>query len=164
MSENYIVINGKRAELTEEQMKVLGIEVKKNPFDRVSGDDRYYYTIVSSDVLRRVDINDRTDRMLYNAINYFGDKAFAEQVALHQLLYRKLLKFAYDNGFEDTAKWDGNNSLWHIIYNKVNDVFITMKKSASKDFTVYFSSEEGADRAIHEVVEPFVKEHPEFMW
>ena len=62
MSENYIVINGKRAELTEEQMKVLGIEVKKNPFDRVSSDDRYYYTIVSSDVLRRVDINDRTDR------------------------------------------------------------------------------------------------------
>ena len=164
MSKNYIVINGKRAELTEEQMKVLGIEVKKNPFDRVSSDDRYYYTIVSSEVLRRVDINDRTDRMLYNAINYFGDKAFAEQVALHQLLYRKLLKFAYDNGFEDTAKWDGNNSHWHIIYNKVNDVFITMKKSASKDFTVYFSSEEGADRAIHEVVEPFVKEHPEFMW
>ena len=92
MSKNYIVINGKRAELTEEQMKVLGIEVKKNPFDRVSSDDRYYYTIVSSDVLRRVDINDRTDRRLYDAINYFSDKAFAEQVALHQLLYRKLLQ------------------------------------------------------------------------
>ena len=71
-------------------MKVLGIEVKKNPFDRVSSDDRYYYTIVSSDVLRRVDINDRTDRRLYDAINYFSDKAFAEQVALHQLLYRQI--------------------------------------------------------------------------
>ena len=106
MSKNYIVINGKRAELTEEQMKVLGIEVKKNPFDRVSSDDRYYYTIVSSDVLRRVDINDRTDRRLYDAINYFSDKAFAEQVALHQLLYRKLLKFTYDNEYEDTAEWD----------------------------------------------------------
>ena len=28
MSENYIVINGKRAELTEEQMKTLGVKVK----------------------------------------------------------------------------------------------------------------------------------------
>ena len=29
---------------------------------------------------------------------------------------------------------------------------------------VWFSSEEGAERAIEEVVEPFVKEHPEFKW
>ncbi len=164
MSENYIVINGKRAELTEEQMKVLGIKVKKNPFDRDGSNNRCYYTIVGGDVLRRVDINDRTDRMSYNAVNYFNDGKFAEQVALHQLLYRKLLRFAYDNECEDTAVWDGVNPHWHIIYNKVNDVFITMKKLASKDFTVYFSTEEGAERAIGEVVEPFMKEHPEFVW
>lgn len=157
MSDNY-------AELTEEQMKALGIEVKKNPFDRVGGDDKYYYAIVSGDVLRRIDINDKTDRRLYNAVNYFNDRKFAEQVALHQLLYHKLLKFAYDNGCEDAAKWDGVNPHWHIIYNKVNNVFITMKKLASKDFTVYFSTEEGAERAIGEVVEPFMKEHPEFVW
>ena len=29
---------------------------------------------------------------------------------------------------------------------------------------VYFSSEEGAKRAIHEVVEPFMEEHLEFVW
>lgn len=29
---------------------------------------------------------------------------------------------------------------------------------------VYFSSGEGAERAIKEVVEPFVKEHPKFKW
>ena len=29
---------------------------------------------------------------------------------------------------------------------------------------VYFSSEKGAKRAIKEVVEPFMKEHPEFVW
>ena len=164
MGENYIVINGKRAELTEEQMRVLGIEVKKNPFDRVSVDDRYYYTIVSGDVLRRVDINDRTDRGLYNAINYFNDKAFAEQVALHQLLYRKLLKFAYDNGFEDTAKWDGNNSHWVIRYNDNLNKFDSYCQNSYKAQDVYFSSEEGTMRAIEEVVGPFVKEHPEFVW
>ena len=29
---------------------------------------------------------------------------------------------------------------------------------------VYFSSEKGAKCAIEEVVEPFMKEHPEFVW
>ena len=33
--ENYIVINGRKAELTAEQLKALGIETeKKSPFDR----------------------------------------------------------------------------------------------------------------------------------
>ena len=166
MNENYIVINGKRLELTKEQLKALGIEVRKNPFERVNpdSDDKYSYIRVSGDVAGYRDVNDNADRLLYEASNYFNDKAFAEQVALHQLLYRKLLKFAYDNGFEDAAKWDGVNPHWHIIYNKVNDVFITMKKLASKDFTVYFSTEEGAERAIEEVVKPFVKEYPEFVW
>lgn len=35
MSENYIVINGKKAELTKEQLKALGIEAEpENPFCR----------------------------------------------------------------------------------------------------------------------------------
>ena len=164
MSENYIVINGKRAELTEEQMKVLGIKVKKNPFDRDGSNNRCYYTIVGGDVLRRVDINDRTDRMSYNAVNYFNDGKFAEQVDLHQLLYRKLLKFAYDNGFEDTAEWDGNNSHWAIRYNDNLNKFDSYCQNSYKARDVYFSTEEGAERAIKEVVKPFMKEHPEFVW
>ena len=167
MSENYIVINGKRAELTEEQMKALGIETekkRKNPFERVSSDEKYYYAIVSGDVLRRVDINDRTDRRLYNAINYFNDKQFANQVALHQLLYRKLLKYAYDNGFEDTSEWDGCNQHWAIRYNGTLNKFIAHYQRGYKAQGVYFSSEKGVEQAIAEVVEPFMKEHPEFVW
>lgn len=115
MNENYIVINGKRAELTEEQIKALGIETekkRKNPFERVGSNNKYYYTVVSGDVLRRVDINDRTDRRLYNAINYFNDEQFANQVALHQLLYCKLLKFAYENKCED-VEWNAEHT--HVV-------------------------------------------------
>ena len=42
MSDNYAVINGKRIELTDEQVKALGIE-RKNPFERVADGDPYYY-------------------------------------------------------------------------------------------------------------------------
>ena len=167
MNENHIVINGKKSELAEEQPKTLGIEVetkRKNPFDEVNRFEDYYFVEKNNEVHAYMKTDSSVDDQMYTSANYFNDKAFAEQVALHQLLYRKLLKFAHDNGFEDAAKWDGVNPHWHIIYNKVNDVFINMKKLASKDFTVYFSSEEGADRAIHEVVEPFMKEHPDFVW
>lgn len=164
MKEIKLTIDGKEIQLTDEQLKMLGIEVKKNPFDRVSGDDKYYYAIVSGDVLRRVDINDKTDRRLYNAINYFNDEAFAKQVSLYQLLYRKLLKFAYDNGFEDTAEWDGENAHWIIRYNENRNEFCSYYQDGYKARDVYFSSKEGAERAIKEVVEPFMKEHPDFVW
>lgn len=43
MSENYLVINGKKMDLTEKQLKQLGIETRKNPFERV--ECQKYFTI-----------------------------------------------------------------------------------------------------------------------
>ena len=166
MDEIKLTINGKEVQLTDEQLWALGFKpdnTKRSPFARVQQGENYFIA-GSRYADLAVEVDDETDNMFFKDANYFADENFAKQVALHQLLYRKLLKFAYDNGVEDTAEWDGVNSHWHIIYNKVNDVFITMKKLASKDFTVYFSTEEGAERAIEEVVKPFVKEHPEFKW
>ena len=164
MSDNYIVINGKRTELTEEQLKALGIEARKNPFERVAAGDGYYFISYFGDVDGYTQANDCEDDALFNNSNYFNDESFAQQVALHQLLYRKLLKFAYDNGCEDT-EWDLNNRHYHIIGSfdgkdfgfDSNDVF-------KQQGTVYFSSKEGALQAIKEVVKPFMKEHSDFVW
>ena len=105
------------------------------------------------------------DNQIYTSANYFNDKAFAEQVALHQLLYRKLLKFAYDNECADNQIWDSNGiEHWHIGYDFGECVFYADWDSAVKYNDVYFSTKEGAERAIKEVVKPFVKEHPEFKW
>lgn len=164
MSENYIVINGKKAELTNEQMELLGIKVRNNPFERVSKNDFYYIISDKTRVMYYPDEEDETDRELYNSVNYFNDKEFAVQVALHQLLYRKLLKFAYDNGCEDTKEWDGNNIHWTIGYSVDYETFFMYSKALHKTQGVYFSSKEGTQRAIKEVVEPFMKEHPEFVW
>ena len=163
MSDNYFVINGKRVELTDEQVKALGIK-RKNPFDRVEQFNKYYRVTDANRVDDYVETFDSTDNSLYDVANYFNDKDFAEQVALHQLLYRKLLKFAYDNGFEDTAEWNGGNEHWAIRYNSYRNEFRLYYQDGYKAHEVYFSSEEGAKRAIKEVVEPFMKEHPEFVW
>lgn len=165
MNENYIVINGKKIELTKEQLKTLGVEVRKNPFERCAAGEKYV-TILGDDAIREFfDNNDLCDNGVYNAVNYFNNEQFARQVALHQLLYRKLLKFAYDNGCEDTAEWDCRNRHYHIIYSfngknlgfDSNDVF-------KQQGIVYFSSKDGVLQAIKEVVKPFIEEHPDFVW
>ena len=100
MNENHIVINGKKSELAEEQPKTLGIEAetkRKNPFEEVNRFEDYYFVEKNNEVHAYMKTDSSVDDQMYTSANYFNDKAFAEQVALHQLLYRKLLKFSYDN-------------------------------------------------------------------
>lgn len=167
MKEIKLTIDGKEVKLTDEQLMTLGIEVekkRKNPFSRATPGNEYYYIIAENQIDTYIDVPDNVDDRLYTACNYFNDKSFANQVALHQLLYRKLLKFAYDNECEDTAKWDGMNCHWLIEYVCTTKDFIVHPHYDCKSQGVYFSSDECAKRAIKEVVEPFMEEHPEFVW
>ena len=163
MDDNYAVINGKRVELTKEQVEALGVNKRKNPFERVDKNENYYFITSRGAVLNYVDINDMTDRELRHIVNYFNDEQFAKQVALHQLLYRKLLKFAYENECED-VEWDAEHTHWYIYYNIDNDKFDIDENTICKQQGVYFSTSRGAERAIKEVIKPFIKEHPEFVW
>ena len=164
MNENCLILNGKRVELTEEQLKTLGIGLRKNPFAR-SPKHHNYYCIDALNMIDSVsEFGDATDENRYNAVNYFNNKDFANQVALHQLLYRKLLKFAYDNGFEDDQEWNYTNLHWSILYNAKREKIDVCPWDNMKMSPVYFSSKEGALRSIKEVVKPFVKEHPDFVW
>lgn len=167
MKEIKLTIDGKEVKLTDEQLKVLGIEIegkRKNPFSKVAVDDMYYFIRHFGDVDGYRQANDGEDDTLFNTANYFNDEKFAEQVALHQLLYRKLLKYAYDNECEDTAEWDGSNKHWAVRYNYAGVVLTAYYQNARGAQEVYFSSEDAAKRAIEEVVKPFMREHPEFVW
>lgn len=162
--DNYALINGKRVELTDEQVKALGIEERKNPFERVERHGKYYRITAANCIDDYVENFDSTDDRLYDVANYFNDEAFAKQVALHQQLYRKLLKFAYDNGCEDAAEWDGENMHYHVYYSHVHKTFKIELNYEGHHPGVYFSSSDGALQAIEEVVKPFIKEHPDFVW
>ena len=165
MKEIKLTIDGKEVRLTDEQLKMLGIATRNNPFDRTSNPcGEYFYIDAFGSV--GVGSEEYSDvwKQLGNAANYFNDKSFANQVALHQLLYRKLLKYAYDNECEDTAEWDGSNKHWAVRYNYACGARTAYYHSSRGAQEVYFSSEDATERAIEEVVEPFVKEHPEFVW
>lgn len=109
MNDNYAVINGKTIKLTDEQIEALGIETRKRLFDRVDDGGPYYFINCYSDI----EADSREDDALFDNVNYFNDMYFANQVALHQLLYRKLLKFAYENECED-REW--GNKICTLAY------------------------------------------------
>ena len=160
MSKNYAVINGKKMELTDEQIKALGFEVRKPLFERVDDGGPYYFINCYGDI----DVDSREDDKLFDNVNYFNDEYFANQVALHQLLYRKLLKYAYDNEFED-KEWNGTNMHAYIIYNFTRKNYdIRWTRNEKEPGTVYFKTPTRATAALNEVVMPFVREHPEFVW
>lgn len=159
MNDNYAVINGKKIELTDEQIKALGIETRKPLFDKVDDGGPYYFI----NCYGGIEADSREDDALFDNVNYFNDKAFAEQVALHQLLNRKLLKFAYENDCED-REWGTEHEHWRIYYDTDSDTFGVDVNEMWKQQGVYFSTSRGAKRAIEEVIKPFIKEHPEFVW
>lgn len=79
--ENYIVINGKKAELTDEQLKQLGIKIElkcNNPFGEI--EDSHYFYIGTNDIGHTRNIDSIVDEDLYNNVNHFNDKDFANQV------------------------------------------------------------------------------------
>nr|DAF48983.1 MAG TPA: hypothetical protein [Siphoviridae sp. ctnpt50] len=164
MKEIKLTIDGKEVQPTNEQLKMLGIEVRKNPFERVAEGKTYYRIDRDGKVDNFCEYGDSTDDALKMVNNYFNDESFASQVALRHLLYRKLLEFAYENDGEDVKEWDGSNERWTIRYGSNLNKFFAYSQERYKAPDVYFSSKEATERAINEVVEPFMEEHPDFIW
>ena len=152
--ENYICINGKKAELTEEQMKALGIELpKESPFDRVV-DGMYYFINTDGIVYQTKDCLTTTDNSLFEKANYCTDKAIMEQRALHETLGRLLWRFSEQNG--------GGGGTF-CIADKGNGNFCSMIKNYMY-LDPTFKTADIANRAIKEIVKPFMGEHPDFVW
>lgn len=171
--ENYIVINGKKSELTEEQLEQLGIETKKkrnNPFNNKSETDNILYVTDATHLdgvanSHEYYDNENWTRCMIERANSFNDKDFANQVYLHELLNRKLLKYAWDNEAED-VEWDeyGVNPHYHIYFDSTKGDFVVEAHHYCRSQNTYFSSEKVAKQAIKDVIEPFMEEHPEFVW
>lgn len=165
MKEIKLTIDGKEVKLTDEQLRLLEIKGKwSNPFSRVKKDKVFYSVSGNGEVLSFLEDGNYADDELEKCANYFNNKNVATQIALHQLLNRKLLKFAYENEYNDDADWNVRNIHWGIYYDYEKHMFDSDCHGLRKFDGVWFSSKDGADYAIKEVVEPFVKEHPEFVW
>lgn len=161
MAENYIVINGKKAELTPEQLKALGLETEINPFER----EKYkgYYYISWDGILRGdIDVDNNSDKLRHNIANYCTDKEMMEQRALHETLNRLLWRYAMEHGGRE-IDWSNTDDKYRICYDFDDNRCRIYANSYTCTFgTPYFRTMETAENAIKEIIEPFMAEHPDF--
>ena len=162
--DNYICINGKKTELTEEQMRQLGIEPPKvDPFDVKHGDN-YYHLDSCSDVVENKFISGwESDVARLKVSNACKDRKLMEQRAMHETLSRLLWRFAMQNG--GVPDW---HCRYYYIYLGVSGRYEVFAVSCVAGLCYpgfqRFSSKEIAQRAIDEIVNPFLAEHPDFVW
>lgn len=161
---NYICIDGKKAELTTEQLKALGIEVKgKNPFTRER--NKLYYYISYKGTVESASDNCSIDTDAFNVANYCTDKALMEQRAFHETLNRLLWRYSMEHD-GDKIEWsDKSKYKYKLVFDyEDNKVVIDFNRVWGDIGVTCFYTREIAENAIKEIIEPFMKEHPEFKW
>ena len=164
--DNYVMLNGKKIPLTDEQIKLIQADVpKKSPFDRADLNDKFYFVESDFNCLRTIENNTDLDNYLFECGNYCTDKDVMKQHALHMKLNNLLWRYSMTHG-GDSIDSDNNNETKvniYIYYNAVTYEFRCSAYSFLKYFgAVPFASEETAEAAIEEIVKPFVAEHPDF--
>ena len=59
---------------------------------------------------------------------------------------------------------DNSGNVHYFIAKEGNEFIVAHAIILKSQGVVYFPSEEVAERAVEEVVKPFMTEHPEFVW
>lgn len=165
--DNYIVINGIQIPLTEDQIKWIKYSVKshhKNPFDRVKNDQQYYTIDYDGAVTVNTEDDDPYDDKAFKAGNYCTDCSLMKQRALHETLGRLLWRFSMENGGDKIHLSDRNSKKWYIYYDPTEpsrfNTTYTFRAIHIGD--IYFPTKEVADKALNEIVRPFIQAHPEY--
>lgn len=154
---NYICINGKKAELTEEQMKALGIELPKaSPFERAKKGTKYFSIVQDGTVDWHYENMDAFDKEYFNAANYCTDESLMEQRALYEILNRLLWRYSMEH---DGDKIKENCYGGIKCRNGVFESFTAYGHSVGR---VQFYDEQIAENAIEQIIKPFMEAHPEF--
>ena len=160
--ENYIVINGKKAELTNEQLEKLGIEIKDDPF--IKRNEVFYYVSSSGQVHGQTEGYGTGSDSLFNAANYCRDRKIMEHRALHETLNRILWRFSMQNGGDELDWRNEFQNKWVINFNYKDNSFFIENKPQLRSFDPCFISKEIVECAINEIVKPFMEKHPDFVW
>ena len=158
---NQSVVNALEVAVEAIENKEDSKKLNKTPFDRVNKEEHYCLIDTNDRIIGARDNNETFDNIQYKNCNYFNDKYSAKQVMLHQLLYRKLLKFKLER---DTAvKNLGCCSFVNL--DKMNTLYVDDTFIANRNCNgVYFNEYSMAKLALKKVVEPFLKEHSDFIW
>lgn len=166
--ENYIMLDGRKFEVSNSLSDLLRGVVKEkekdSPFERVDGTE-YYFITDDGDIEVEEEENDYTDDVRHKIGNYCSDIELLRQRNLHEILNRLLWRFSLENG--GNGEWNGNDAHYYITFQSgvgEKKLRVDWTSQWRHQGTVFFSSRRVAERAIGEIVKPFITEHPEFVW
>ncbi len=162
--DNYIMFEGKKIFLTDEQTEMLKSTqiIKSSPFSRVDNDQEYY--CIGSDGV----VYEESEKLLpyddrcFETGNYCTDCSLMKQRAQHETLNRLLWRFSMKNGGDKIQLSNPDSKKWYIYCDPRDPSrFNTMYTfRAIHVGETYFLTKELADRAIHEIIWPFIEAHP----
>lgn len=160
MNENYIVINGKRAELTKEQMEQLGIEVEKDKRWRAKANKVYWHVTSYNHAEPSWAVNSNHDDFRYYSHNYFRTEEEAKTYA--RVLETEMLLKRYAD--EHNEKFGDYKCciIWLLKDNKYQIEFVS--SYVHRPRIVFFSSKEITQNAIKEIGEDRIIKYLTYEW
>lgn len=159
-NDNYLMLNGKKIELTEEEIRKLGLKHNKGIFDRVCYPDYFYGINEAGRVIAWTETDNDYFDGFYLAANYCTDKETMTKRAKEEVLNRLLWRFSMENGWNDKLWKDYCYKYYIITSGKTGNHCVgrTSGLGLEKETqTIYFVSAEIAQRAIDEILIPFEK-------
>lgn len=132
------------------------IKETKNPYERVSIDEAYYFVDEEGRVRYFKDLNDHVDNKQFNSLNYFNNRNYAEYVAFKETLMRKLDRFAWENN-EKVIDWYDCSTKYYIKFEIDIKKFRISRCISFRSNDIYFTSEEIAEKALEEFKDDLIK-------
>lgn len=168
MSENYLVLNGNRIDLTEEEVKRLMLEKKKDDVWRKPNEDDpegYPYCIsIDGTVTPYLWGDDEEDNRIYENGNICFDREIMEKRALKRILHDRLDRFSRQNGWNDEKIKEHQKKHYICFDVRARSCDVCFVRYTYDFEKVYFVSEEIARKAVEEIVKPFCEKHPEILF
>ena len=160
---NYICIDGKKAELTPEQLKALGLETEmKSPFEREENQE-YYYIRWDGYVIKEKDFYGNSDNKVHKVANYCTNMEMMQQQAYRETLNRLLWRYSMEHQGDELDWGTKVKGKCIIQYNHTRREFRSARVYTVEYVgSVTFATMEIAENAIREIIEPFIAEHPDF--
>ena len=169
--DNYIILNGQKVLLSDSQISELRAALEKSekkelvkvsPFERQSYGSNYYCINSMGKVNVFSELNSDCDSIRHDYANYCTDEELLKQRALEEILARRLWRYSMEHD-GDKCDWGRSNAKYSIYYDHEDEAFYITQNLISQTLNAsYFSTEKAALNAIKEIIEPFMKEYPDF--
>ena len=121
---------------------------KVTPYTRVDVDNTYYLIAPTSIVNHVREKRYCVDDKMFEAINYFNSKNYAEYIAFKENLMRRIDRFAWEHN-KEVIDWNNTEKRkYKIIYNYKYKILEIECEIRRREMGIYFDSAETARAAM----------------